>query len=125
MFKLTIAEWSQMRSQFVTASDSQGKRNTNFTPYAFTEQGLAMLSGVLHSQKAIDVNITIMRAFVQIRQFALTHRELTDKLKKLESETNKRFKDVYEALDYLLQKDKIEISQKERRRIGFKRNEEK
>lgn len=125
MFKLTIAEWSQMRSQFVTASDSQGKRNTNVTPYAFTEQGLAMLSGVLHSQKAIDVNIAIMRAFVQIRQFALTHRELTDKLKKLESENNKRFKDVYEALDYLLQKDKIEISQKERRRIGFKRNEEK
>ncbi len=125
MFKLTIAEWNQMRSQFVTASDSQGKRNTNVTPYAFTEQGLAMLSGVLHSQKAIDVNIAIMRAFVQIRQFALTHRELTDKLKKLESENNKRFKDVYEALDYLLQKDKIEISQKERRRIGFKRNEEK
>ena len=123
MFRLTVSDWNLMRSQFVTASDSQGKRNTNVTPYAFTEQGLAMLSGVLNSQKAIDVNIAIMRAFVQIRQFALTHKELTDKLKKLESKTNKKFKDVYEALDYLLQKDRIDIEQKKRVRIGFKREE--
>ena len=113
-----------MRSQFVAASDPQDKRNKNVTPYAFTEQGLAMLSGVLNSQKAIDVNIAIMRAFVQIRQFALTNKELTDKLKKLESKTNKQFKDVYEALDYLLQKDKMETEQKKRVRIGFKREGE-
>ncbi|HRH57969.1 MAG TPA: hypothetical protein PLS10_09965 [Chitinophagales bacterium] len=65
-----------------------------------------------------------MRAFVQIRQFALTNKELTDKLKKLESKTNKQFKDVYEALDYLLQKDKMETEQKKRVRIGFKREGE-
>ena len=102
MFRLTANEWETMRSQTVTAS--QSKRNINITPYAFTEQGLAMLSGVLNSQKAIDVNIMIMRAFVQIRQFALTHKELTEKLKKMESKTNKKFKDVYDALNYLLQK---------------------
>ncbi len=124
MFRLSIAEWNVMRSQIVTASDPQDKRNKNVTPYAFTEQGLAMLSGVLNSQKAIDVNIAIMRAFVQIRQFALTNKELTDKLKKLESKTNKQFKDVYEALDYLLQKDKMETEQKKRVRIGFKRKGE-
>ena len=66
-----------------------------------------------------------MRAFVQIRQFALTNKELTDKLKKLESKTNKQFKDVYEALDYLLQKDKLETEHKTRVRIGFKREGEK
>lgn len=64
-----------------------------------------------------------MRAFVYLKQFALTHKELTEKLKKLENKTNKKFKDVYEALDYLLQKDKMETEQNTRRRIGFKREE--
>ncbi|MCC6583933.1 MAG: ORF6N domain-containing protein [Chitinophagales bacterium] len=119
MFKLTSDEWEVMRSQFVTAS--QSKRNINVTPYAFTEQGLAMLSGILNSEKAINVNIAIMRAFVYLKQFALTNKELTEKLKKLERKTNKQFKDVYEALDYLLKKDKIETEQNNRVRIGFKR----
>ena len=121
MFQLSQTEWQVMRSQIVTAS--QSKRNTNVTPYAFTEQGLAMLSGILNSEKAINVNIAIMRAFVYVRQFALTHKELTEKIKKLESKTNKKFKDVYDALDYLLQKNKLEIEQKTRRQIGFKSGE--
>lgn len=123
MFQLSKVEWETMRSQFVTAS--QNKRNINVTPYAFTEQGLAMLSGILNSDKAINVNIAIMRAFVYLKQFALTNNELTEKLKKLERKTNKQFKDVYEALDYLLQKDKLETAQKTRVRIGFKRECEK
>lgn len=110
-----------MRLQFATAS--QNKRNINVTPYAFTEQGLAMLSGILNSEKAIHVNIAIMRAFVYLRQLALTHRDLTEQLKKLECETNMKFKDVYEALNYLLQKDNMENHQKSRRRVGFKREE--
>lgn len=122
MFRLTKDEWETMRSQFVTSS--QNKRNINVTPYAFTEQGLAMLSGILNSEKAINVNIAIMRAFVYLKQFALTNKELTEKLKKLERKTNKQFKDVYEALDYLLQKDKLETAQKTRVRIGFKRENE-
>jgi hypothetical protein len=127
MFQLTIEEWSSlrslatsgykngenMRSQIVTAS--QKKRNISATPYAFTEQGLAMLSGILNSEKAINVNIAIMRAFVMIRQYALTYKELTVRLKELEG----RFTDVYEAINYLLDIDRKQIEQKERRRIGF------
>src|SRR4051812_23760971 len=60
----------------------------------------------LKSDKAIEVNIAIMRAFVHLRQFALSHKELTDKLRLMEKESNRKFKDVYEALDYLLKKDK-------------------
>ena len=113
MFRLTPDEWETMRSHFVTASPN--KRNVSATPYAFTEQGLAMLSGVLNSDKAIEVNIAIMRAFVMIRQYALTYKELTEKLKEIEG----RFTDVYQAINYLLKKDKLQIEQKQRKRIGF------
>ena len=89
-------------------------------PFAFTEQGVAMLSGVLRSKKALQVNIAIMRAFVFIRQYALSHKDLTEKLKELETRYNKQFRDVYEAINYLMKKDKQETEQKERRRIGFK-----
>ena len=95
-------------------------RNT-LLPYAFTEQGLAMLSGVLNSDTAIGVNTSIMRAFVFVRQYALTHKELTAQLKKLERKYNKQFKDVYEALRYLLNEDKLETTQKERKQIGYKK----
>lgn len=90
-------------------------------PYAFTEQGVAMLSGILNSDKAIDVNIAIMRAFIALKQFALTNTALNNKLKELEESYDKQFKDVYEAIDYLLQKDKQESSQKQRKQIGYKR----
>ena len=113
MFRLNTEEWEVMRSQIVTASPN--KRNASATPYAFTEQGLAMLSGILNSDKAISVNIAIMRAFVMIRQYALTYKELTDKLKEIEG----RFTDVYDAINYLLNKDKLQIEQKQRKRIGF------
>ncbi len=133
MFQLTQKELESLISQFVMSNDvnssqfaiSSKKRGGNRKlPYAFTEQGLAMLSGILNSEKAINVNIAIMRAFVYLKQFASTNKELTEKLKKLERKTNKQFKDVYEALDYLLQKDKIETEQRKRIRIGFKRKEE-
>jgi hypothetical protein len=134
-FRLTLAEWETVWSQIATASandknmrsqnvtTSQKKRNISATPYAFTEQGLAMLSGVLNSDKAIKVNIAIMRAFVFIRQYALTHKDLTEKLKELESKYNKQFADVYEALDYLLEKDKKQIEQKQRKPVGYKSKE--
>ncbi len=107
-----------MLSQFVMTYPE--KRPKTALPYAFTEQGLAMLSGVLKSEKAINVNIAIMRAFVFIRQYALSHKDLTNKLKELETKYNKQFKDVYEAINYLLQKDKQETIQRERKRIGYK-----
>ena len=114
MFQLTSEEWETMRSQIVTASVS--KRNISALPYAFTEQGLAMLSGILNSEKAINVNIAIMRAFVMIRQYALTYKELNERLKEVES----KFTDVYEAINYLLEKDKLITEQQNRKRIGFK-----
>ena len=129
MFRLTVDEWETLRSHSATASNvnnimqsqnvtaSQKKRNTTAIPYAFTEQGLAMLSGILNSDKAITVNIAIMRAFVIIRQYALTYKELTQRLKEIEG----KFTDVYEAINYLLEKDKQLIEQKERKRIGFYR----
>lgn len=117
MFRLSSDEWRSMRSQFVTASPD--KRNVSATPYAFTEQGVSMLSGILTSDKAIDVNILIIRAFVFMRQFALTHKDLTAKLKELENKYDKQFKDVYEAINFLLQKDKQETEQKQRKRIGY------
>ena len=113
MFRLTPEEWETMRSQNVTALPN--KRNISATPFAFTEQGLAMLSGILNSEKAISVNITIMRAFVIIRQYALTYKELTDKLTEIEG----KFTDVYDAINYLLEKDKHQIEQGQRKRIGY------
>lgn len=89
------------------------------SPFAFTEQGVAMLSSILKSKKALLVNIATMRAFVFIRQYALSHKDLTQKIVDLETKYNKQFKDVYEALDYLITKDKEELKQKNRRRIGF------
>ena len=124
MFQLTREEWNSLSLQIETSASlrlqnetlNKGRgRHTKYLPYAFTEQGLAMLSGILNSEKAINVNITIMRAFVLIRQYALTYKELTDKLKEIEG----KFTDVYEAINYLLDKDKQQIEQNQRKRIGF------
>ena len=122
MFQLTKAEWEQKNSQRLqneTLEIGRGKYS-KYLPHAFTEQGVAMLSGILNSDKAIDVNIAIMRAFIALKQFALTNTELNNKLIELEKTYNKQFKDVYEAINYLLQKDKQETSQKERKQIGYK-----
>ncbi|MDI6045643.1 ORF6N domain-containing protein [Flavobacterium yafengii] len=119
MFRLTIEEWESMRSQFVTAY--QNKRNVTVTPFAFTEQGVAMLSGILNSDVAIHVNIVIMRTFVMIRKYALEHKEFNEKLLEIETKYDKKFSDVYEALNYLIKKDEKENTQKERKQIGYKK----
>lgn len=123
MFRLDQKEWEDMRSQYATASD-QSKRNIGITPFAFTEHGVTMLSSVLRSKKAIQTNIAIVEAFIALKQFALNYRELSEKIKELESKYNTQFEDVYEAINYLLQKDKQETEQKERKRIGFKTGKE-
>ncbi len=121
MFELNKKEWDSLRSNFSTLENNTGRgKYPKYLPFAFTEQGVAMLSGVLKSTKAIEVNISIMRAFVFIRQYALTHKDLTEKLHELESKYNQKFSDVYEAINYLLDKDKKEIAQQKRRKIGFK-----
>jgi hypothetical protein len=114
MFKLTEEEFENLRTQFATSSWG----GTRYLPFAFTEQGVAMLSSVLSGAKAIEVNIQIVRAFVFLRQFALSNTELTEKLRKLESRYDQQFKDVYEALNFLLQKDEPDQSAKSKK-IGF------
>ncbi len=116
MFELTKEEWESLRCNFSTSNSRGG---TRYMPFAFTEQGVSMLSSVLNSDKAIDMNIAIMRAFVYIRQYALTHKDLTDKIKELESVYDKQFADVYEAINYLMQKDLQQTNQRERKRIGY------
>lgn len=118
MFELTRDEYNSLRSHNVTLESGRGKYS-KYLSYAFTEQGVAMLSGVLKSPKAIQVNIMIMRAFVLFRQFALTNKELMDKINILETKYDKKFKDVYDAINFLLQKDKINTAQKKRKTIGY------
>lgn len=98
MFELTESEINSMVSQNVIFSKSQFG---DAFPFVFTEQGDAMLSSVLRSKKAIKVNIAIMRAFVLIRQYALNHKDLTEKLKQIET----KFNDVFDVINYLLEKD--------------------
>ena len=118
MFKLTKKEWIEVITNCDNLPDTI--KFSPATPFALSEQGVAMLSSILNSKKALKVNIAIMRAFVFIRQYALTHKDLTGKLKELETRYNKQFKDVYEAINFLLQKEKQETTQRERRRIGYK-----
>ncbi|OBX26453.1 DNA-binding protein [Gelidibacter algens] len=118
MFELNEIEIESMVSQNVIPSKQQlgGAK-----PFAFTEQGVAMLSSVLKSKIAIEINISIIRAFVLMRQYALSHIELSEKLNQLENTFNKKFNDVAEALNFLLQKDHIETEQKQRKPIGYKK----
>ena len=85
MFQLSTEEFANLRSQFVTSSSGYGGRR--YAPYAFTEQGVAMLSSVLNSQRAIAINIEIMRAFVQVRAMAATHQDLAKQLAELQDKT--------------------------------------
>jgi hypothetical protein len=98
MFQLTIEEVKDLRSQIVTSSWG-GRR---YSPYVFTEQGVAMLSSVLHSKQAIQVNIEIIRAFMRLRQLAGSHKELREKLQMLERKYDKQFKVVFEAIHQLM-----------------------
>lgn len=105
MFRLTKTEWEVMRSQIATASD-QSKRNISTTPFAFTEHGVTMLASVLRSKKAIQTNIAIVEAFISLKEFVLNYKELSDKLKELESRYDKNFKDIYQAINFLIEKEK-------------------
>ena len=119
MFQLTLEEMDNMSSQFVTTYPS--KRPKTSLPFAFTEQGIAMLSGILNSEVAININIAIMRTFVIIRRYALEHKEFNSKLLEIESKYDKQFSDIYEALNFLIKRDENEAVQKERKQIGYKK----
>jgi len=113
MFQLTTKELEELnRSQVVTAS--QKHRDPRFRPYAFSEQGVAMLSSVLHSKRAILVNIEIMRAFVKLRQMLASNSELSRRLDKLESKYDRQFKTVFDAIRQLMSP-----PPSDRKQIGF------
>ncbi|MDR0940901.1 MAG: ORF6N domain-containing protein [Bacteroidales bacterium] len=118
MFRLSQEEWEAMRSQIATAYN-QKKRNVGITPFAFTEHGVTMLASVLRSKRAIQMNIVIVEAFIALKEFALNYRELSEKLKQIEEKYEQQFSNITEAINYLLHKDKIEVEQKQRKRIGF------
>jgi len=120
MFELTKDEYDTLRTQFATLDIRGRGKHSKYNPFAFTEQGIAMLASVLRSPKAIEVNIQIVRAFVFLRKYALSHSELTRKLQELETKYDKQFNDIFEAINFLLQKDSAQKKQQERKRIGFK-----
>ena len=115
MFQLSREEFAVLRSQSVTSSDRGGRR---YPPYAFTEQGVAMLSSVLRSQRAVQVNIEIMRAFIRLRQMLASHAELSRKLDALEKKYDAQFKDVFEAIRQLMAP-----PEQKRRAIGFRKED--
>jgi hypothetical protein len=122
MFRLTSIEWMTMRSQNVTAS--QNKRNTDITPYAFTEQGVAMLSGVLSSDRAINMNIAIMRAFIEIKRIAIQQMDLRTQLHEIKErlgEHDTQLNQIYDAMENLLDKNAAQKKWDARERIGFKK----
>lgn len=114
MFQLTNQELINLRSQSVTSSQWGGRR---YAPYAFTEQGVAMLSSVLNSDRAIEVNILIMRSFVKLREMISTHKDLAKKLEDLEKKYDSQFKMVFDAIRQLM----TPPESKKKRAIGFGR----
>jgi len=112
MFQLTAAEFRRLRSQTVISKNGRGGRRT--APYVFTEQGVAMLSSVLRSDRAVRVNIEIMRTFVRLRQMLRANADLARKLAALERRYDQRFKVVFEAICQLMTP-----PEPHRQRIGF------
>ncbi len=112
MFQLSKEEFLNLKSQFVTSSWGGLRRAT---PYAFTEQGIAMLSSVLNSERAVQVNISIMRAFVKLREMLTGNKELARKLEALERKYDSQFKVVFDAIRKLM----VPPDPRPSRRIGF------
>ena len=113
MFQLTDVEWAALRSQTVISNGRGGRR---YAPHAFTEQGVAMLSSVLRSQRAVEVNIAIMRTFVQLRRLMDSNRDLARRIDALEARYDEQFSAVFDAIKQLIVDDG---QRKAKRPIGF------
>ena len=118
MFQLTRAEYNSLRNQIGTLKRGA---HSKYLPFAFTEQGVAMLSSVLNSERAIKVNIAIMRAFVKMRKFLGSTEYLAKKLKQLEKETRGKFAEHQQQISMIFEAIKELMTEKEKpkRRIGF------
>ena len=134
MFRLTKEEFEGLRFQFETLEKSnplrlqietsKGRGGTRYLPYAFTEQGVAMLSGILNSVKAINMNIAIMRAFVEIRRMALQQIDIKEQFKEIKErlgEHDVQLNQIYDAIENLLDEKAAQRKWNDRERIGFKK----
>jgi ORF6N domain len=113
MYQLSAEEFESLRSHLATLKPGRGKHR-KYLPYVFTEQGIAMLSSVLNSDRAIEVNIQIMRTFVKLREMMSSHKNLARKLSELEKKYDRQFQIVFEAIRQL-----IEQPEKPKRKIGY------
>ena len=134
MFQLTKAEWESLRFQIETSKNidslrtqiatSNGRGGTRYLPFAFTEQGVAMLSGILNSEKAINMNIAIMRAFVEVRKVLLKQNDLKEQLKEIKErlgEHDAQLNQIYDAMENLLDEKAAQRKWNDRERIGFRK----
>lgn len=136
MFQLTMEEFDELRFQIETSENTNSSRsqivtlktgrgsNVKYLPYAFTEQGVAMLSGILNSDKAIAMNIAIMRAFVEIRRVLIQESDLLEQLKQIKErigEHDTQLNQLYDAMENLLDENTGKKKWEERERIGFKK----
>jgi ORF6N domain len=121
MFQLTAAEWTVLRSRIVISTSSRGGRR--FAPYVFTEQGVAMLSSVLGSERAIAINIEIMRAFVKLRELLVSNKELARRFAQLETRLDKKLTEHDRAIGAILaairELMQPKVTVPKRRPIGF------
>jgi len=117
MFQLSDQEFRALRSQIVTSRGRGGRRTR---PYVFTEHGVAMLSSVLRSERAVEINIQIIRAFIRLRQLIASHAHFAEKLNRLEQKYDVQFKVVFDAIKKLMGETNIPP----RRRIGLGRDSE-
>lgn len=115
MFELTTEEWRSLRSQIVILENQGPGQHSKYAPFAFTEQGVAMLSGVLKSSTAVEVNIAIMRTFVYLRKWMESNKTLSAKVHQLEQKYDEQFQVVFRAIQQLIKEEG-----KPRRSIGFK-----
>jgi hypothetical protein len=126
MFEITREEYSSLRTQFATLENTGQGKHSKYLPFAFTEQGVAMLSGIINSPKAIAMNIAIMRAFVQIRKVILENSKIAEQLNKLETrlgEHDAQLNGIYEAIENLLDDKVDKQTATKRKRIGFRPDE--
>lgn len=135
MFRLSTSEWKMMKSQIRTSDTEYPQRSqfvtfedkglyNKYLPYAFTEQGIAMLSGVLNSEKAIQMNIAIMRAFVEIRRLSLLEMDVKSQLKEIKDSLevhDSQLNQIYDAIENLLDENATQKKWNARERIGFKK----
>ncbi|MBS4013937.1 MAG: ORF6N domain-containing protein [Bacteroidetes bacterium] len=120
MFEMTLKELEDWRSEFAAHGDKKGLR---YAPFCFTEQGVAMLSSILNSDRAIQVNIQIIRIFTKLRNLLSTHREILQKLEQLEKKDIEQDDKIMLIFEYLKQLEKAkqeELEYKNRKQIGFK-----